>query len=474
MATLSSETHTRADGSTTRTWRVLVGGGRQPRRTIRLGKISQRAAQAARDRIDALESAQRSGQAIDSQTAAWLAKISDDIYERLAKAGLVEPRHAAESWTLSRFLETYIDGRDDVKPNTVIAYNRTRRQLVEFFGRSRKIDTIHEGDADDFKQWLLRKSAVASASRDIVRSRQFFKAAMRRRLIAANPFADVKAGSQTNASRKHFVPREDIDAVIAACPDNDWRLIFAFARYAGLRIPSELDTLRWADINWERGRFVVHVAKKAHIPGHETRVVPIFPKLRPHLERAFAEAEPGSVYVVPRARGCPNLRRYAEQILRRAGVKQWPKLFNNCRASCETELVRQHPAHVVHSWIGHTASVAEDHYLQTTDEDFERAIYPAQNPAQSGASRGRQEPSRETENRVFLGKYDDSGAIQYPRQETNKASFSREIGESHDPPGTYPGTTDAGLADLIAAWPHLPAETREAILALAHTPADRS
>jgi len=161
--------------------------------------------------------------------------------------------------------------------------------------------------------------------------------------------------------------------LIAACPNNDWRLIFAFARYAGLRILSELDELKWSDVNWERNRITVHVPKKEHLAGHETRVVAIFPELRPHLERAFHEAPAGSEYVVTRARGGRNLRRYAEQTIQKAVVPLWPKLFVNCRSSRETELLAIHPAHVVHKWIGHTAKVAQQHYLQVTDADFDRA-----------------------------------------------------------------------------------------------------
>src|SRR5262249_47441379 len=64
---------------------------------------------------------------------------------------------------------------------------------------------------------------------------------------------------------------------------------------------------------------------------------------------------------------------------RRAGVKPWPRLFQNLRASCETELAQSYPLHVVCAWIGNSAKVAADHYLQVTEADFERG-------AKSGAA----------------------------------------------------------------------------------------
>jgi len=252
-------------------------------------------------------------------------------------------------------LEHYFASLGQQKRMTALNYGRARRLLEEFFGKDRRLGSIHAGDADEYRAWLLaptksRKAfALVSAAVDLRRARQFFKAAVRRRLIADNPFADVRCAAQANPTRSQFVSQEIVETVIAACPDHDWRLIFAFARYAGLRVPSELDELKWSDVNWERGRITVHVPKKAHLSGHETRVVPIFAELRPHLEAAFDAAEPGAVYVVPRARGGRNLRRYAEQLLDRAGVAKWPKLFHNLRASRETEFLAAHPAHVVFS-----------------------------------------------------------------------------------------------------------------------------
>ena len=87
--------------------------------------------------------------------------------------------------------------------------------------------------------------------------------------------------------------------MITACPDNDWRLIFALARFGGVRFPSEVESLKWSDVDWENSTFTVHEKKVEHHPGRGRRVVPIFTALRPHLERAFRERAPVAVPVVP-------------------------------------------------------------------------------------------------------------------------------------------------------------------------------
>lgn len=47
-----------------------------------------------------------------------------------------------------------------------------------------------------------------------------------------------------------------------------------------------------------------------------------------------------------------NLRTTMLKLIRRAGLKAWPKPFHNLRASCETDLMQHHPIHVVTAWIG--------------------------------------------------------------------------------------------------------------------------
>ncbi len=62
------------------------------------------------------------------------------------------------------------------------------------------------------------------------------------------------------------------------------------------------------------------------------------------------------------------------KIIKRAGLIPWVKPFQNLRSTRETELMEIYPSHVVVSWIGHSEKVARQHYLQTTDAHFERAV----------------------------------------------------------------------------------------------------
>lgn len=119
----------------------------------------------------------------------------------------------------------------------------------------------------------------------------------------------------------------------------------------------------------------VNSPKTEHNEGGESRIVPIFPELRPFLTEAFERAEPGNEYVITRYRAKnANLRTQFERIIKRAGAEPWPKLFQNLRASRETELTAEYPLHVVCQWIGNSPAVAHAHYLQVTEADFQRAV----------------------------------------------------------------------------------------------------
>jgi hypothetical protein len=180
----------------------------------------------------------------------------------------------------------------------------------------------------------------------------------------------------------------------------EWKLLFALSRYGGLRCPSEHLALTWADIDWERDRIRVRSPKTEHHEGKDHRIIPLFPELRPYLLDALEQAEAGVPHVIARYRDCnANLRTQLNRIIERAGLTPWPKLFHNLRATRQTELAENFPLHVVCAWIGNSAAVAKEHYLQITDDHFTlalveqsgkgaivpRSMKAAQNPAQQAS-----------------------------------------------------------------------------------------
>ncbi len=366
----------------------IDGDGR--RRYIRLGKVSQRAAEGIRLHVEHLAAGKASGQPVHQGTADWLGDIDDTLHARLARAGLIEPRQKPEQArqaTLGGFLADFLAKRPDVAGATHVSWGHAMRNLREFFGKGRDLNSVTEGDAADFKVYLTatEKLAPTTVSKRLQFVRQFFDMARRRKLIASNPFADVKETAPSTTERQRFIERATVDRILAVC-NPTWRLITVLCRFGGLRCPSEVLSLRLAGIDWAAGRVTIDSPKgKRH--GKGQRVIPLFPELRDELQAAWDRAEEGEVYVVcgpdadvyRRAAQGPsgwrnaNLRTQYLRILERAGVKPWPRLFHNLRASRETELAAEHPIHVVTGWLGNTPAIAMKHYLQITDADFDRA-----------------------------------------------------------------------------------------------------
>jgi len=349
------------------------------RATIALGAMSDEEAESFRARVSTLVEAHRADSPPDPSTAKWVAKLSDDRHGKLARAGLVTPRDGTDAPTvplLAAFIDRYTEKRKaDTSPGTRTNYRQAKGYLVEFFGATRPMDRITQGDAEDFRLDLLTRLSDNTARRVCGRAKQFFAAAVRHKLIIENPFAGMKCSIIENRERDRFISRDEAAKVLEACPDAQWRLLFALSRFGGLRCPSEHLLLRWEDVNWELARMTVHSPKTAR-KGKPTRIVPIFPELRRYLQDVWEMPETtGTVYVITRYRDSnANLRTQLERIIRRAGLEPWEKPFQNLRATRATELVSQGwPEFKVCEWLGHTEAVAKKHYWQVTDEDYRRA-----------------------------------------------------------------------------------------------------
>lgn len=359
------------------------------RRAIRLGAVSKRQAESVRGHVENLVAAALMHQAPPDETSRWIDALPEVWRRRFERAGLVTARAAPAPApepepagpTLGAFLAGYVAGRADLKESTKVALGQAVRYLVEHFGADMLLKDLRPADGDDWHMFLVDKGlSAATIRRRCGAAKQLLKGAVRRGLLLSNPFSDLKAANLANPKREFYVSRAVTEQVISACPDAQWRLLFALCRYGGLRCPSEPLGLTWQDIDWARGRFTVRSPKTEHHPGQESRVVPLFPALLPYLQEAFDLAEPGAERVFPKwqYKGAgTNLRTGLLRIMAKASVKPWPRLFQNLRASCETELTATFPLHVACAWLGHTAAVAAKHYLMVTEGDYQKAAQKA-------------------------------------------------------------------------------------------------
>ena len=232
------------------------------------------------------------------------------------------------------------------------------------YGDAKIIRTITPVMAQEWRDSMVEeKLAEETVAKRVMKARGLFEKAIKWGFVDRNPFSDVRTGSQKNEKRLHFVSGEVSAKVLDACPDAEWRAIFSVARWGGLRIPSEIARMRWVDILWSQKKIRVRSPKTEHHAGKSERFLPMFPELDAALHELFDQAEEGSDYVFSiKRRSAANLRKQMSRIIEKAGVMAWPKIFQNLRATRETELAHAHPIHVVCAWIGNSPQIAQRHY----------------------------------------------------------------------------------------------------------------
>jgi len=381
--------------------RIVFHDAHGKRRTIRLGKTSLRGARQTALRIENLVAARTENRTLDSETSDWLKDIGASLRKKLAAIGLV---NCLKERTLGPFMADYIAGRVNLKASTVKVLRLAEANLLEFFGADVPLREISAGDAADFREALKDKDrfglSESTARKRCSIASQIFRYAIKHQVVSANPFDDVPKNVK-GSTRRAYVSAADAEQVLDALPNNQWKLLFALSRWGGLRVGSEVRRMSWGDVDWESNRLMIHSPKTEHHEGRDTRLIPMFPELAALLRERFEDAEEGETLVLPMLEGRTDasLRATLQRAIKNAGVKPWTRLWHSLRASRQTDLTREFPAHVVCDWLGNTEKVARENYLSTTDEDFRRATSGkvARNAARSPVATARNSKNEEPE-----------------------------------------------------------------------------
>ena len=373
--------------------RILFTNRDGIRKTVYVGPIPKKQTDAICVKVEALNAALISGVAPADEVTRWATGIGDELQRKLANAGLlglrVQPAAPAVT-TLDGFLVQFIADNPDKSPRTVIHYRQCRSILGEFFGTDCLLAELTKGDAKRFVSWLRgtkQKKSGELLGENTVRghiktAKTFFNAMVYSELRTDNPFRGISHDQVKRMDRMTFLDRDTIDRVLKACPDARWRAIVSLCRFGGLRCPSEVLALKWADVDFERARLRVRSPKGENF-GKGLRELPLFPELRTALEELFCEPDGGEFVIASNDRtGDKNLRTTFQKIVKRAGLEPWERLFSS-RAE---ELTRDWPIHVATEWLGHTPDVARDNYLKSRDTDFETATKTTRIPTQQASA----------------------------------------------------------------------------------------
>lgn len=364
---------------------------RKQRVTLSLSSMSEAQAERWKLFVQAIVDRIELGEPFDRRIVEWLSSLTKEQRRKLSDRGLIEPEKDEDSTKeilLADYLEEYFSARKmDVKAATWIFYQHTRKRLEEYFcGRS--IESITAIDAKQFRKWLEATNkkektkdsenkkglSLNTVKRRTGLCRQIFKQAIEDGIISRNPFSGMSTSVRSNKERKHYIDLETFSKVLELAPNAAWRSLLVLARLAAFRVPSEAKALKWEHIAWDVKRIsIVESSKTEHLANRQIRIVPLFPEIERELRKLQAESEE-SEYVFPKLRADSNLRTTLKKIIRRSGVKPWPKLWQNLRSSGATDFARSVPSHVAASICGHTEEIAKEHYWTVGDRDLDTVM----------------------------------------------------------------------------------------------------
>lgn len=355
------------------------------RRTIYLGPMPTRDAKPIKVKVEEIIAAKLGCQPFTAEVASWLGKLDSKLYEKLVGVQLVDARVRPQSLELGKFFDDFVASQI-YKEGTRRNYQQAKQYLLGFLAPDKPIGQITHADALDWRQYLLKhrkqvaNGAMKPLAENTIRSwckcvKAVFSYAVKKRIIESNPFSEIPTKTQALDDRKRFITAEDFELVLQATEDPEWKAIFSLCRYGGLRCPSEVLALRWEDIDFVSQRILVHSSKTEHHIGKDVRVVPLFPQLKLCFEE-LRSTKGAEGFVIKRYRKAnQNLATQAVRIIKQAGIKPWPKVFQNLRSTRQTELGDcGFTTETVCKWLGNSPEIARKHYLQVTDEHFARAV----------------------------------------------------------------------------------------------------
>jgi integrase len=360
----------------TKGWRVRFYDQRGSRRTLRLsGKVSKREAQMIARHVDHLQVARQIGCVVQQQTAVWIQQISDSFYLRLQKLDLVEPRADLIVSKIPTFAEYYSKYRARMasmkSTATLRKWDSATKKVFAAPDRigDMQLDKVTLGHIRNVESWMASTGlAEATYRKNLQIIKQIFDAAAAEKITDNEPFNSISVSSSAS-SVKAFVRHNIIDDAIRGCDDIKMQMVMAMARYTGLRVPSELVPLRWTDVDFLDSRINIYSPKT-----QMRRVIPLFKELRPILERGREAASAHDERIFPDVTPETNLRKPMREYVEAAGHEMWPKAFVSLRSTREIELKRIVGLDVATKWIGNSAAVAMQHYLEPTEDDFEKVL----------------------------------------------------------------------------------------------------
>lgn len=365
------------------------------RRNLTLGKMPKHDAELFSTKLSKLIQFRKySDGTIPPELQVWLEQLNEQHSKQLSDIGLFE--YESSLTTVGQLFDAFESWYPTkkkrngqlVSESSCRAVGRSLKRFPQRF-KAHQIDTLQpkrrslransepvfsaEAEAifTDLNSWQRNHYSPATWSRDNKHLRSIGIWAVSRGYCDYNPFTLMPSPGERNPDRIEHVTVEMAEDAISCCYDTDTALSFILGRFAGLRVPSELRTLKWQGVDFGNQQLTVLDSKKKVF-----RKAPMFDRVREALEKQHKLTGETRFVMSERflAHDDSNNYNLMAAAVRRSGQELWDRLRHNLRGSCENDLLKIFPERLVCQYIGHTVKVSREHYQQQTADDYLNAI----------------------------------------------------------------------------------------------------
>lgn len=309
----------------------------------------------------------------------WLGEQPESIRGKLRLLGIIigeDPQRLDRQ--LGRLTSRHINAKRNVGCVTLDKLSLNARRLEKFFGADKDVREISEEDAADYGDWLVRDQGLnpdSSARRALGYAHEVFERAVKYSHCSRNPFKgrDLPKNVLANHDKHHYVCPEQTRRIWSVLQTDEDRVRFVLMRFLGLRCPSEMNELTWADVDWSTNMLTIRSPKlRSHRKKFLRRCPFDFKDVMPVLVRAFEMRKSDKAPIVSPIAHAP-LTRKVQGWLGAAGLELWPDLLTNFRRSAVTDACDTWSSHVVAAYYGHSEAISKRHYRMTHEGHAARA-----------------------------------------------------------------------------------------------------
>jgi integrase len=278
------------------------------------------------------------------------------------------PQETADERLLADWLERYLKIRArEISGATLAIHKRTVRLLNRFFGE-RPIESLTRAQMADWREWLAEEQSLGESTvcKHVRTAKVIFSTAIDHEWIRESPAIKLKGAApiQDPFSRR-MISDEEIEKVLTKA--GEVRPIIGLCFYAGLRTQEAIH-LKHADLE-PSGNLLRVVPRGGVITtkqrGREVRVEPALSQLLPQ-----APDNPQLTVSGMLEAGRKNMvSRLVREACCEAGVS--PFVLRDLRRTRDTLWHKKYPSHICCAWLGHSESVARQHYLGVPSEYYE-------------------------------------------------------------------------------------------------------